>query len=189
MVYANSFADFESTEDAETGNGHDLIWREVGAAAAKPNGAPEVESDDSILNAGQNEPQSNQFREFRKALERSHDNAHGYIGGTLSDKHYSFHDCFVFLLHSNVDRLFAMWQMAPQQDWRRDPNQIYGVEANHTAILDFVEPWAAHTSSFGLLRPWSRQEDWDDNPDYMKVEKNYKDPSLVSNIPKYDTTP
>ena len=47
----------------------------------------------------------------------------------------------------------------------------------------------AHTSSFGLLRPWSRQEDWDDNPDYMKVEKNYKDPSLVSNIPKYDTTP
>ena len=26
------FADFESTEDAETGNGHDSIWREVGAA-------------------------------------------------------------------------------------------------------------------------------------------------------------
>ena len=88
--------------------------------------------------------------------------------------HYSFHDPFVFLLRSNVDRLFAMWQMASQRDWRRDPNQIYGLEGNRGAILDFVQPWAARSQT--TLRPWGKPEDWDHNPDYIKAEKNYKDP-------------
>jgi tyrosinase-like protein len=182
------FADFESSEDAETGNGHSVIWRVVGLepGVTKPDGTPNVQLDNDILTAGNNEPLNMQFREFRKAIEHSHDFAHVYIGGSLSDAHYSFHDPFVFLLHSNVDRLFAMWQMAPQQDWRKDPNQIYGLEGSRGAILDFVEPWAAHTQP--SMRPWGRPEDWDDDPDYMKVEKNYKDPSLVSSIPKYDTT-
>ena len=182
------FADFESSEDLEKGNGHTLIWRQVGKdpVATKPDGAPRVDRDDSILNAGLNQPQNNQFMLFRRAIEHSHDISHDYIGGTLGDPHYSFHDPFVFLLHSNVDRLFAMWQMAPQQAWRKEPNQIYGVEGNGGAILDFVEPWAARSSR---LRPWARPEDWGDNPDYKAVEKNYTDPSLVSNIPKYDTTP
>ncbi|MBV9177351.1 MAG: tyrosinase family protein, partial [Nitrososphaeraceae archaeon] len=40
----------------------------------------------------------------------SHGLAHSYIGGNLTDPHLSFRDPCVFLLHSNVDRLWAMWQ-------------------------------------------------------------------------------
>jgi hypothetical protein len=42
--------DFESTEDAEIGNGHTKIWREVGSVAANPDGTPAIATDASILN-------------------------------------------------------------------------------------------------------------------------------------------
>src|ERR671935_271353 len=47
------------------------------------------------------------FPEMRYYLEYVHNQAHNYIGGTIGDPHRSFRDPFVFLLHSNVDRLFA----------------------------------------------------------------------------------
>jgi Common central domain of tyrosinase len=37
--------------------------------------------------------------------------AHSYIGGTLGNADTSFREPFVFLLHSNVDRLFVLWQL------------------------------------------------------------------------------
>ena len=40
----------------------------------------------------------------------AHAGAHSYIGGNLDDPHVSFRDPFVFLVHSNVDRLWAMWR-------------------------------------------------------------------------------
>lgn len=41
---------------------------------------------------------------FASDLTKAHDNvAHDYIGGTISNPHYSFHDPFVFLLHSNLE--------------------------------------------------------------------------------------
>lgn len=51
------------------------------------------------------------------SLHSAHDTAHGYIGGGIALEHYSFHDPFVFLLHSNVDRLLAAWQRVPGQGW------------------------------------------------------------------------
>jgi hypothetical protein len=36
---------------------------------------------------------------------------HSYIGGTLGNADTSFREPFVFLLHSNVDRLFVLWQL------------------------------------------------------------------------------
>jgi len=47
--------------------------------------------------------------------------AHGFIGGTIGNPHTSFRDPFVFLLHSNVDRLFAMWQRQPSHPERQTP--------------------------------------------------------------------
>lgn len=100
-------ANFESTEDAETGNGHTKIWREVGVSDANPDGTPAIASDASILG-------NTDFASFAQALKQAHDFvAHSYIGGTISDAHYSFHDPFVFLLHSNLDRLWAKWQTDP----------------------------------------------------------------------------
>lgn len=73
---------------------------------------------------------------YRKALqiiEGLHNDAHGYIGGfagTISDPHISFRDPFVFLLHSNVDRLFALWQLQPGHPGRLDPATVYGIDGN-----------------------------------------------------------
>ena len=56
--------------------------------------------------------ESDTYSEMRRKLERVHNWAHSYIGGTIGDPHTSFRDPFVFLLHSNVDRLFTAWQAA-----------------------------------------------------------------------------
>src|SRR5262249_3745592 len=110
--------DFESTEGA----GHSHIWRDV-----EP-GAPAISSDNTIATSGDGLPNANQFHQMRTTLEGAHNTAHGFIGGSIAFQHFSFHDPFVFLLHSNVDRLFAMWQLAPGKAWRLDPNQVYGTE-------------------------------------------------------------
>ncbi|WP_211362560.1 tyrosinase family protein [Streptomyces chryseus] len=69
-----------------------------------------------------------QYRVFRRGLERAH-NMHGWLGGTVGgDPHFPFHDPSVFLLHSNVDRLFALWQTARAE--RLDPAQVYGDEGD-----------------------------------------------------------
>src|SRR5262249_17496970 len=59
-----------------------------------------INTDDDILSA-------TTYPEFRTRLECVHNFAHGHIGGTISNAHVSFRDPFVFLLHSNVDRLLA----------------------------------------------------------------------------------
>ncbi len=51
---------------------------------------------------------------MRYYLEYIHNQIHNYIGGTIGYPHTSFRDPFVFLLHSNVDRIFAAWQKVPE---------------------------------------------------------------------------
>ena len=111
------FPNFESTE----GGGHTLVWRDLIA------GAPAITSDHDVVTAGDGSPQQDQYNAMLNAMQIAHGYAHSsYIGGTIAQEHYSFHDPFVFLLHSNVDRLWAMWQTAPGQGWRLDPNLTYG---------------------------------------------------------------
>jgi hypothetical protein len=164
---------FESTEDAEEGNGHTKIWRDVGAVAANPDGTPSIASDVAILGAGSD------FAGFAAALTQAHDFvAHSYIGGTISDAHYSFHDPFVFLLHSNVDRLWAKWQTEPGHPERMNPGSAYaGLNAGQITTLatEFVEPWAGGTS----LEPWAS------DPTKQAVI-TYTDISVVT-PPCYDT--
>ena len=73
---------------------------------------------------------------MRNLLERAHDTCHGYIGSNMGDTHISFRDPFVFLLHSNVDRVFAEWQHQPGCEWRLDLRYVYGSESNSTASID-----------------------------------------------------
>jgi hypothetical protein len=104
---------------------------------------------------------------------------HNYIGGSITDPHFSFHDPFVMLLHSNVDRIWARWQTMSGNEWRLDPDKIYGIEFSETGELNStVEPWAGDEGERGL-QPWA--------PPYnLKEVKKYKDPSIII-PPLYDT--
>src|SRR5579864_8924802 len=129
-------ADFESTEitgDASEGipgdGVHDHIWRNMG-----PGPSP-VAPDSTILGTAD-------FVSFNAQLQGAHNSAHGYIGGTLSQQHFSFHDPMVFLLHSNMDRLWAMWQRQPGHQNRLNPATAYApLVASAVHLTDEIAPW------------------------------------------------
>jgi hypothetical protein len=76
----------------------------------------------------------------------------------------------VFLLHSNVDRLFARWQTEPGQGWRLDPAQVYGSESYSTAINANLQPWAGTPP---ITRPWA-------HPENEQQVKNSRDATVVT---------
>jgi hypothetical protein len=140
------------------------------------------------------------YKEMRGILEDIHDKAHPYIGGTIGDPHTAFRDPFVFLLHSNVDRLFAMWQLQDPIK-RLNPDLVYGEESCSVAkgrdvgILTPLEPWAGVDARMydkscklssgaedGVLptRPWAP-------PENEMAVKNSKHISVVT-PPLYDTS-
>jgi hypothetical protein len=138
---------------------------------------------------------------FRDALELLHDRAHGFISGTLDDPHTSFRDPFVFLLHSNIDRLFAQWQLRADVDNRVDPDHIYGSEGNtrgsgdvlshhpQWGILSPVEPWAGalpgDIANVRPTRPWAPPENEQNLPENRKDHKHW----TIVKPPCYDTNP
>jgi hypothetical protein len=136
----------------------------------------------------------------------AHGMAHLYIGGTLGNAHTSFRDPFVFLLHSNVDRLFALWQLQPGHSERLDPTKVYGTQAAtegngdvatgepNWGILSPLEPWAgpaAQNATTGVIanvratRPWAAPESEQLHP---ANQKDSRHPSVVK-PPLYDTNP
>ncbi len=180
------FQDFETTgpaSPAAADPAHPKIWRDVVNGAPTAANVPSFKSDDDMVKSGDGFPDGQQYQQFRTALEAMHDSIHfSYIGGTIRDAHFSFHDPFVFLLHSNVDRLWAMWQTAAGKTRRLDPNLVYGDEGSSTSINDTVEPWAGNAANPSLqLRPWAP-------PENQQVVKTYKHPSVIA-PPCYDTLP
>jgi len=141
------------------------------------------------------------YARMRASMEGLHDRMHLFV--FMGNQHFSFRDPFVFLLHSNVDRLFALWQTDPEHPERLHPEPVYGTEANltvrnvqtfiepdHTVrrieeiqnLNNLVEPWSTgHSRSMGIshvTRPWSA-------PENLGEPKNYKHPSIVL-PPAYD---
>jgi hypothetical protein len=130
---------------------------------------------------------------FRVALEQLHNGAHPYFAAV--DPHHAFRDPFVFLLHSNVDRIYAQWQTDPAHPARLDPNTVYGAESNldvpapdllgNTQIQNLthlVEPWSTgiQISENRPIRPWEQTHEKEGYPhDYHH--------SLVVAPPRYDT--
>jgi len=166
------FQDFESSE----GGGHSIIWRDVGA------GAPGISSDAAILAAAS-------FADFQSLAQSAHDSVHGYIGGTISAPHFSFHDPMVFLLHSNLDRLWATWQRAPGHPERLDTgiDPATGTARAYGAVLSdlglpanyfdtLVQPWAGTDTH---LEPWRSDLS-------QRISVAYKDAPII--LPaSYDT--
>jgi len=68
----------------------------------------------------------------------AHDQAHPAVGGTgnLHDPSIAAEDPFFFLLHGNVDRLWAMWQRVAGDTSRYDPASAYaGAGVNMTLAM------------------------------------------------------
>jgi hypothetical protein len=139
----------------------------------------------------------------------AHGAAHGYIGGNLGDPHLSFRDPFVFFLHSNIDRLWAMWQRQPGHRERLDPAQVYHTEENSTTIAgrNDVEvgepywgiqlplaPWAGFAAQTQMkdvwpVRPWAKApagQPPEGEENLPGNNKNSTDPTVVV-PPSYDT--
>ncbi len=123
--------------------------------------------------------------EMRTSNNGAHAAAHSYIGGNLSNPHISFRDPFVFLLHSNLDRLWAMWQTQLGHPERLDPKMVYGTNSADPSINNPLQPWAGEANwqmtGGWPVRPWY-------TPENLQVVKNCKDPSVVE-PPCYDTLP
>lgn len=162
---------FESSEP-----GHAKVWRAVANVSANPDGTPAVLSDANMLNG------VNDFNTLASNAHLgnggSHGIAHTYIGGSIFDAHFSFHDPFVFFLHSNLDRLWAKWQTDPAHPERLTVAGAYsGVNATDSSSLtnDNVDPWAGGTA----LEPWASDPT-------KKLVVKYTDLSII--IPRcYDT--
>jgi hypothetical protein len=161
-------------------------------------------TDSELINA----PTWESFNDLMQGVELgtsnngAHAGAHSYIGGNLSDPHISFRDPFVFLVHANADRLWAMWQQK-NVAVRLNPMQVYGNEGNsmgsgdvedegvdeaNWGILSPIEPWAgfmAQTPTTGIvkntwpIRPWY-------TPENEQCTKSARDISIVI-PPRYDT--
>jgi hypothetical protein len=160
------------------------ITRNVGASGAQPSGRPNIIADRTIVTTGDASARAAQWPQMRQALESAHNTVHGYIGGTIGNPHLSFQDPFVFLLHSNVDRLWASWQLRAGQAWRVDPAQVYGSEGGDTRLNEPMEPWAGGVG----LRPWSGPEALLPGApaENRRSRRTAKSRRVVSDVPLYD---
>jgi hypothetical protein len=87
-------------------------------------------------------------------------------------------DPFFYLLHGNVDRLWARWQRAnPQRHDSRPGATPYGLNSSNVNITRTMPPWDGSSN----IRPWVR------GSAELKT-KTSLDPSVVS-PPIYDTAP
>ena len=150
------------------------VSRSVGGFGTAPASANQ---DQAVVAAGD-------YATMRRNLERVHDYMHGFVN--MGSQHFSFRDPFVFLLHSNVDRLFALWQLQPGLPQRLDPNLVYAPESGDPRLNSNIEPWSTGHAfdEFGIehfTRPWYA-------PENQGVPKTYKHPSIVG-PPRYDTNP
>jgi hypothetical protein len=189
--HANPFDPPKNLKRNKTRNGPPVFIR--------PGTRDQVFKDEDIIKACT-------YHDMRILLERAHDVCHGYIGGNLGDPHISFRDPFVFLLHSNVDRLFAMWQKEEGCEWRLDPKYVYGSESNsptwiddngdvHVGIKSLLAPWSGYSvpnptnpdipPKSKPVRPWAPPENWHEKfkGEYVKYSIH---PSVVTPR-KYDT--
>ncbi len=132
-------------------------------------GPPPVELDATIL-------AQTPYAAFRTRLEDvNHNPAHAYVGGhsiaspgTLSDSMKSPADPFFFLLHGNVDRLWAKWQRDPAALSRRDPATTFAPDSASSILTDKMVPWNGATT----VEPYTTAGGY-------IFDKNAKHPSVV----------
>lgn len=199
-LFTEDFMGYGGSESEEIGqpwqsagyyDPHAQFTRDEGTAADPPalvtrkvSGSPASHADDNEILS------RHDYHSMRDKMEDVHNAMHTFV--FMGFAHFSFRDPFVFLLHSNVDRLFARWQTDPAHPERLHPDTVYGAESNldvdpGTGIIqnlnNNVEPWSTGHSrnQFGeyFTRPWYA-------PENQGIPKNYKNVSIVY-PPRYDT--
>src|SRR6266704_2355252 len=121
------------------------------------------------------------FPAFHPFLEGTpHNYSHVYIGGNgdMSSIPTAARDPFFFMLHANVDRLWAQWQRDPGSLSRLDPATTYGTETTNVNITTPLAPWNGTGTS---IQPWTTAGAY-------IVSKVPANPSVVS-PPIYDAAP
>lgn len=163
-----------------------------------------VKNDEDLLWPAFQVKRSLEFEYLWNSLNIAHGWAHAYLGGDIGQnpgspdaRHTSFRDPFVFLLHSNLDRLLASWQLRPdkfdQRTWspRLDPAEIYGGlargEGEFVADGDDHRPFLRSEAQKELteaMAPWNGTggiKPWEDDP----IHRTPQDPEVVR-PPLYD---
>ncbi len=122
------------------------------------------------------------FPTFHPFIEGTpHNYSHVYIGGAggdMSSIPTAAKDPFFFLLHANVDRLWAQWQRDPSNLARLDPATVYDTETTNVNITTSLAPWDGTGTP---IQPWTAAGGY-------IVTKLPTDPAIVS-PPIYDTAP
>ena len=151
------------------------VFRDLGGHPSAP--APTTTTDASLLAQATYAPSG-----FNQVLETGpHNFSHVYIGGLNGDMSFvdrATEDPFFFMLHGNVDRLWAQWQRNTASLTRLDPATVYGGHSANINITTNMRPW---DGTGPAIQPWTI-------PDGYIVVKNPKHPSVVS-PPVYDTAP
>ena len=154
--------------------------------------------------------ESKNYSDMRRKLEHVHNAAHGYIGGSIGNSHTAFRDPFVFLIHSNVDRLFAAWQLRKGFEWRLQPDKVFGDDEKNTVaygstaprvmvgLKTMLSPWCGIGYPYGNyatteegkteepgvydVRPWAFPDNWHRDPNRYPHEqpRNSLDLSVVT---------
>jgi hypothetical protein len=120
-----------------------------------------------------------------------HNAMHGFVA--MGGVHRSFEDPFVFLLHSNVDRLFARWQTDLEHPERLNPDTVYGTASGSLDVL--VEPWSTGFSLGKFTRPWCAPENQGESHTYKhlsivhppRYDTNYNMPDIVKILVRVET--
>ena len=169
--YVPGASNFRSTDPFDTAHANPAdpprdVTRVVGGF-----GSPESPlNDDAII--GRSDYAA--MRSPSTGLEAAHNRAHGFVN--MGGQHTSFRDPFVFLLHSNVDRIVARWQTDPAHPERLVPSTVYGSESADAELNGNIQPWSGAPAT---TRPWAA-------PESEQFAKTYKHPSIVT-PPCYDT--
>lgn len=108
-------------------------------------GAPPAQPDATVLAA-------TPYPTFRSTLEvPNHNVSHTFIGndvlpvGSMSNTATAASDPIFFMLHGNVDRLWAKWQRNPSTLSRLDPNLTYAPASANPVLNDDMAPWNGDT--------------------------------------------
>lgn len=116
---------------------------------------PTSQAPPNLINEAQTLALGSQFRAFRRMEGNPHGLAHTSFGGFISNPATAAKDPLFFLLHCNVDRLWAKWQ---RRNGRFDPGVATSFDERPTSrpghkLNDTMWPWNGITRATDPTRP------------------------------------